>query len=310
MTDADYTRRFFSEGAERWLAAAYGSDDHPVSYPVGARRVRMALDVIGARLGAAQGSLLDLGCGGGDLCVEAAGLGFAATGIDVAEGMIAEAEARRGVLPPPVAQRLTFKVGDALRADLPAGAFDAVTALGLIEYLEDDAAFFRAAARWLRPGGVLVVSCRNRLFNLASLNDYTRREIEAGAATGLLAELSAMRPGPALHDRLAELVARLREALPALEEALAADRASGAAANGGGFAGQRRQHTPRELAAAAATAGLRELGVLGVHPHPFPPALEAGAPRFYNRLAGVLEALEATPVSLAWSSAFLGVFTR
>jgi hypothetical protein len=41
-----------------------------------------------------------------------------------------------------------------------------------------------------------------------------------------------------------------------------------------------------------------------------PPALEAAAPRFYNRLAGVLEALEATPASLAWSSAFLGVFTR
>ena len=62
--------------------------------------------------------------------------------------------------------------------------------------------------------------------------------------------------------------------------------------------------------AAAAKAGLSEAGVLGVHPHPLPPALEAAAPRFYNRLAGVLEALEATPASLAWSSAFLGVFTR
>jgi hypothetical protein len=94
-----------------------------------------------------------------------------------------------------------------------------------------------------------------------------------------------------------------------LEEALAADRGH-AAVTGGGFAGQRRQHTPRELATAAAKAGLSAAGVLGVHPHPLPPALEAAAPRFYNRLAGVLEALEATPASLAWSSAFLGVFTR
>jgi 2-polyprenyl-3-methyl-5-hydroxy-6-metoxy-1,4-benzoquinol methylase len=310
VTDADYTRRYFSDEAGRWLATAYGGDDHPVSYPVGARRVRLALDVIGRRLGAARGRLLDLGCGGGDLCVEAAGLGFETTGIDLAEGMIAEAEARRRALPPSVGQRLTFRVGDVLGADLPAGAFDAVSALGLVEYLDDDVAFFRAVARWLKPGGVVVVSFRNRLFNLASLNDYTRREIESGAATGLLAELTSLRPDLGLHDRPADLVGRLREALPALEEALAADRASGSAVNGASFAGHRRQHTPREAATAAATAGLSEAGFIGVHPHPFPPALEAAAPRFYNRLAGVLEALEAAPSSLAWSSAFLGVFTR
>jgi 2-polyprenyl-3-methyl-5-hydroxy-6-metoxy-1,4-benzoquinol methylase len=310
VTDADYTRRYFSEGAERWLATAYGGEAHPPSYPVGARRARLALDVVSAHLGAPRGRLADLGCGGGDLCVEAATRGFEATGIDVAEGMIDEAEARRRALPPAVAQRLTFRVGDVLKAELPDGAFDAVTALGLLEYLGDDASFFLAAARWLRPGGVVVVSCRNRLFNLASLNDYTRHEIEAGAAAGLLAELTSLRPGPALPDRLADFVARLREALPALEEALAADRAGGAAANGGSFAGRRRQHTPRELASAAAAAGLTEAGVLGVHPHPFPPALEAAAPRFYNRLAAVFEALEAAPASLAWSSAFLGVFTR
>ena len=40
------------------------------------------------------------------------------------------------------------------------------------------------------------------------------------------------------------------------------------------------------------------------------PALEAVAPRFYNRFAAALEPLESAPVSLAWSSAFLAVFTR
>jgi 2-polyprenyl-3-methyl-5-hydroxy-6-metoxy-1,4-benzoquinol methylase len=310
VTDADYTRRYFSEGADRWLATAYGGEEHPVSYPVGARRVRLALDAVVGALGAAGGRLVDLGCGGGDLCVEAAALGFEVTGIDVAEGMIAEAEARRRSLPPTIGQRLAFRVGDVARADLPAGAFDAVTALGLIEYLDDDASLFRAAARWVRPGGVVVVSCRNRLFNLASLNDYTRGEIEAGAAAGLLAELSSHHGGPALAAGLEDFVARLREALPALEAALAADRANGTAPGSDGFAGRRRQHTPRALAAAAAVAGLRDARVIGVHPHPFPPALEAAAPRFYNRLARVFEALETSPASLAWSSAFLGVFRR
>jgi hypothetical protein len=40
------------------------------------------------------------------------------------------------------------------------------------------------------------------------------------------------------------------------------------------------------------------------------PALEAVAPRFYNRFAAALEPLESAPVSLTWSSAFLAVFTR
>lgn len=310
MTDADYTRRYFSEGAGRWLATAYGGEEHPVTYPVGARRARRALEAVIERLGAVRGRLLDLGCGGGDLCVEAAGLGFEVTGIDLAEGMIAEAEARRRSLAPAVGQRLSFQVGDALGSGLPAAAFDAVTALGLVEYLDDDASFFRAAARWLRPGGVVVISCRNRLFNLASFNDYTRREIEGGTAAGLLAELASLRPGPELAAELADFVARLRDALPALEAALVADRAAGTTPDGSSFAGRRRQHTPRELAAVAGEAGLRDGKFLGLHPHPFPPALEAAAPRFYNRLAGVFEALEASPASLAWSSAFLAVFSR
>jgi SAM-dependent methyltransferase len=310
VTDAEYTRRYFSDGAGRWLATAYGGDEHPVSYPVGARRVRRALEAIVQRLGAPRGRLLDLGCGGGDLCVEAAGLGFEASGIDVAEGMIAEADARRRALPPAIGQRLTFRVGDVLTAELAGASVDAVTALGLLEYLDDDAAFFRSAARWLRPGGVLVVSCRNRLFNLASLNDYTRREIQSGEAVALLDELAAQRPGPELTDALAAFVGRLREVLPALEEALAADRAAPPAATTAAFAGHRRQHTPRELAAVAAAAGLGDAAVVPVHPHPFPPALERAAPRFYNRLAGVFEALETSPASLAWSSTFLGVFSR
>jgi 2-polyprenyl-3-methyl-5-hydroxy-6-metoxy-1,4-benzoquinol methylase len=309
VIDAEYTRRYFSEGAGRWLATAYGAGEHPVSYPVGERRVRLALAAVAERV--RGGRLIDLGCGGGELCVAAAQLGFEVTGIDVAEGMIAEAEIRRGSLPPAQRERLTFRVGDALEVELPGGTCDAVTALGLLEYLDDDGALLRAAARWLRPGGVLVVSCRNRLFNLASLNAYTRREIEGGAALDLLAELSALTPDHDVADRLDDFVARLREALPALEAALAADRtASGASPRGERFAGRRRQHTPHALAAAASAAGFRAPAFVGVHPHPFPPALEAAAPRFYNRLAMVWEAFETSPVSLAWSSAFLGVFSR
>lgn len=313
MSEAAYVRDYFSAHAREWLRRAYGDGRHPSAYPVGVQRLRLTMEAVLARLGALRGRLVDLGCGGGELAVHAAGLGFETTGVDIAPGMIEEARARRRALPEPARDRLRFQTGDALASGLPAAYADAVTAIGLVEYLDDDSAFFGEAARLLRPAGVLVVSCRNRLFNLASLNDYTREEISAGAAGSLLDELGALAPDVAARDALKELAARLREAADGLEEALTEDAAEGRAPAPSAvpaFGRPRRQHTPRGLAAAAARHGFGAPAFLAVHPHPLPPAFEAIAPRFYNRLAAALEPLERTPASLAWSSAFLGVFTR
>src|SRR5206468_2540760 len=177
----------------------------------------------------------------------------------------------------------------------------------------DDGPFLAEAARLLRDGGVLVVSCRNRLFNTTSGNDYTREEIESGNARGLLEELIGLRPDRAVVPLLGQVVARLREALPGLERALEKDAETGGARSDQSppaFAQHRRQHTPAGFTAAATAVGFRHPRFFGVHPHVLLPALEAVAPRFYNRFAAALEPLESAPVSLAWSSAFLAVFTR
>jgi SAM-dependent methyltransferase len=311
VTDVRYTQRYFSDGARAWLAGAYDDRADATVYPVGARRVRLALSAVLERLGGPRGRLVDLGCGGGDLCLEGATLGFATLGVDIAEGMIAEAEARRAALPSELRARVSFRVDDALRSGIADRGADAVTALGLLEYLSDDSAFFAHAASLLRPGGVLVVSCRNRLFNMASLNQYTRQECERGEAARLLRELADGAPGDGALDAMADFVARLREALPALEAALAADRVQTPGSSPAeSFARPRRQHVPSDVATAAAAAGFVAPSFIGVHPHPWPPAWERVAPRLYNRLASVFEAFEGTAGSLAWSSAFLGVFTR
>jgi ubiquinone/menaquinone biosynthesis C-methylase UbiE len=313
VTDREHVRRYFSDSARQWLARAYQEVDETAAYPVGAQRVRLALEAVVDRLGAPRGHLVDLGCGGGDLAISAAAAGFRATGVDIAEGMIAEAEARRDALPPAAREHVTFHVGDVVETRLPTGSADAVTAIGLVEYLADDAPFLTEAARILRVGGVLVVSCRNRLFNATSGNDYTREEIETGGARALLEELATLRPDRAVVPLLGQVVARLREALPGLERALAKDAETGGARGAQSppdFGQRRRQHTPAGFADAATAAGFRHPRFFGVHPHVLSPALETVAPRFYNRLAAALEPLESAPVSLAWSSAFLGVFTR
>jgi 2-polyprenyl-3-methyl-5-hydroxy-6-metoxy-1,4-benzoquinol methylase len=314
VSELAYVREYFSQHARQWLHRAYGDGRHPRNYPVGVQRLRLTMEAVLERLGALHGRLVDLGCGGGELCAHAAGLGFDVTGVDIATGMIEEAEGRRRALSEAAQRRLRFRTGDALASGLPGGSADAVTALGLLEYLEGDDVFFTEAARLLRPGGVLVVSCRNRLFNLASLNDYTREEIEAGGAGALLAELRGFAPDGGARERLRELAARLREAADGLDEALAEDIAeSGQPAphpEVPPFARPRRQHTPHGLADAAARRGFEAPAFLAVHPHPLPPAFEAVAPRFYNRLATAWEPLERAPAGLGCSSAFLGVFSR
>src|SRR5207237_5200356 len=105
---------------------------------------------------------------------------------------------------------------------LPEHEFDAATAMGLVEYLPDDAALFEPVRRLLKPGGLLAVSCRNRLYNLASANEYTAGEIEAGDAPGLLGELRSRLDDVRAED-LRALGRELAARAPLLEQAASLD---------------------------------------------------------------------------------------
>jgi SAM-dependent methyltransferase len=299
----DYVRDYFDRHAERWVQAAYAGDTR---FPIGPERVRLALEGVAPAFRAGA-SLVDLGCGGGQLCLDAAELGWRVTGVDVAPAMIEEArELCEG-------RDVDLRVAAFDQSGFPDASFDAVTALGLIEYLPGDSALFEEARRLLRPGGRFAVSCRNRLYNLVSANRYTERELASGEAPALLAELEDAlgRSGGeeirALGEALAEAGAELAEAAeddgalapPDLHEHTTA------------FAEERRQHTPAALEAGAREAGLRPVETLALHPHPLPPGAEPLSPRVYNRLALAWQRpLERSPLGLAFCSAFVAVFER
>ncbi len=311
MADVDYVREYFSAQAAGWVRKAY---EEPAAYPVGVQRVRLALEAVAERQGRSC-RLVDLGCGGGELCIDAARIGMRATGIDIAEGMISEANNKREQLDDRLRDRLAFKVGNVLQTGLPSGDFDAAAAIGLVEYLPDDDDFLLEARRLLHPGGSLVVSCRNRLFNMASLNRYTEEEVEGGAATKLLAEIPMLQSDRLPAEVLRRFAAGLEDVLPELEEAIARDeevRGNGEmpADRVGAFAQQRRQHTPAELAASAEKAGFQATSFWGAHPHPLAPGLEKQNPHFYNRLARLFEVFEHLPQSLLWSSTFVAVLVK
>jgi len=110
-------------------------------------------------------------------------------GVDLASGMVAEAQA---LLPPELAPRVRFEVGDASELQFDDGAFELVT-------LENMIPFFDELARVTAPAGAIVVSfSRGDETPIYVSADRLRRELarrgftqfadfSAGPATALLA---------------------------------------------------------------------------------------------------------------------------
>jgi SAM-dependent methyltransferase len=96
--------------------------------------------------------VLEVGCGPGRVTAHLAGLGLAATGIDLSPGMVAEARRRHPGLPFAVANLLELPVED--------GALDGVVAWYSLIHLPPDRlpAAVAELARVLRPGGRLLTA--------------------------------------------------------------------------------------------------------------------------------------------------------
>lgn len=314
--DQEAVSRYFSDNASRWVFDGY--EEHGYNYPLAKQRNRIVLEQVARRFPAFEAlKTLDLGCGGGNLALELAGRGADAVGADQSPEMLAQCEAAR--------QRAEAGLGRGLRVEFVRSSvdgfasphrFDVVTAMGLIGYLNDDGVLFAPVAAHLKPGGLFLVSCRNRLLNLHSVGPRTRGEAERGSIAGLVADFEATQrsasfEAPALAsfvDRLEGACARARTRLDAAPPAAAPEPRDAAPYS---MPMEARQHTPEEIAASGRKHGLTLEAMVGVHPHLLPPGLErAMPPGFYSALSESLLAFEETPAALLWSSAFIAVFRR
>lgn len=114
-----------------------------------AASIRLALleEVLGG-----PGSLLDVGCGTGEVLAVARQRGWVVQGVEPVPESAAHAVDRRGL--PVVAATLE-------ESGLPQRHYDVVAAFHVVEHMVDSAAFLTTLARWVRPGGHVVVEVPN-----------------------------------------------------------------------------------------------------------------------------------------------------
>jgi ubiquinone/menaquinone biosynthesis C-methylase UbiE len=149
------------------LASTYNKNNYVLAgkrskYPDIFRRHGYILEMVEGL----QGRALEIGCGSGELLCNLLKRNFEVVGIDLAPSMI---EASRDL----VVKRCEGKRVDAAVADIEnlpfrEESFDLVIAAGVIEYLASDEKALCGLYRILRPGGVVILSVRNKI-NLARL---------------------------------------------------------------------------------------------------------------------------------------------
>ena len=297
----------FAAHAEEWLRASYEGGDF--DYPTAYHRARIVSGILAAK--DTPLTVADLGCGGGDLAILLAGQGHTVTGVDQVERMVAIADGRKDGLPETVRRNVTFRHGELETTGLKHGHFDAVTSMGVIGYLDSDDILFRTAHDLLKPGGLFLVSCRNRLFNMNSLSYRTLNEIEAGTAPALIEETEAY-CAPIPTEETAEFLARLKAQAAILDEVDLSGRSDEPVQGPDDQPHiEARQHTPKDINETARRLGFRPTKTVGVHPHLIDPRLNRLLPpKVFNAVSTALEAFEELPASLLWSSVFISVFEK
>lgn len=139
----DEVRRLFDAKAANW-PAKYAADG-----PLAGRRTRL-LAAVSCYAGHGD-RVLDLGCGTGELAAALAVAGMRAVGCDISSRMLSR-------VPRDPARQAGWVRLDPHWRSLPfrSGAFNAVVAASVLEYVAEPAVVLRECTRVLRPGGAVV----------------------------------------------------------------------------------------------------------------------------------------------------------
>jgi len=307
----DKVTSFFDGNAKQWILNGYNDDGY--NYPVALHRLRVIKKILSSYGNGLE--VADLGCGGGNISLALAELGHNVIGIDGAEKMIKLSNSLRSTASKNIQQNVSFEHSPITDNNQKEGKFDVCIAMGVIGYFEHDGELFDEVKRLLKPGGIFLVSCRNRLFNMQSISFRTANEISNDNAIEILDEIETLYKRIPV-ERANDMVQKLRSSVNNLPDYFKYDEEKMKSPSEKTNKDlsykpyyEPRQHTPNELTSTANQSGFENVSYHGVHPHLIDPNInKLLPPKVFNQISSCLNALEDLPVSLTWSSVFIGAF--
>ncbi len=303
------TKIFFNEVAGEWFKRAYDPDGEFLIFPTG--KVRQNITISEMKRLNVKKKVIDLGCGTGQVVIELLKNGYKTVGIDNAPSMIAEARQMLLNEFPAMDGSKVFHVKDVLNLDMEE-RFDVLTAMGLLEYLENDFAFFETVKRLLNSGGYAFIECRNRLFNITSGNQYTLEAADSGDLKKLISQLDRIQKySPTsikeIRKILMDLFSKIGSAIINDSDTKVLNQDEIPIVKKYPSTLVRRQHTPEELEDVLKRVGLKLKYVIYYHCHPYFPRYEKSFPAIFNRIAFLMQPIGYTQLASTICSAFVAV---
>jgi 2-polyprenyl-3-methyl-5-hydroxy-6-metoxy-1,4-benzoquinol methylase len=266
----EQARRYFHHAARDWHSSA---EAQSIEYNVIQARNRATLDII-SRVSSVS-DFLDVGCGTGQLAIHVAKLGIRSVGVDFAPEMIRVAEENNKK----ENASALFVCSSLFEAKHSPASYDVISAQGVIEYISLDELeiFFSLCSTTLRAGGSLALGSRNRLFNVVSLNTFTKMEMELGTMDLLVGEAICLQSSAA-DDLFANLTKHER-----------IDRQPRRHPHTGIGVDVRYQFSPAELISRARGYGFSPEAIYPIHFHAFPGSLKDEHPNLHAEIARFAE---------------------
>lgn len=306
----DIIKDYFEQNSSWWVNNNYG--DKVNYYPVGENRLRLVLEML-EYMDLTGKDILDVGCGGGNVTFGLAQQGYHVMGVDRSQNMLDIANQKKEQLDQQVRDRVEFRLSefDDIEEAVDGKKFDIIVAMGFIGYIDNDDIFFGKVSPLLKKDGLLLVSCRNRLFNMYEGSKYRRIEVVTGGAKELTEEIEELYKKEVDEAVLKDFYNRLARIKDMDPEQLCTAKQPEEKQKPQDVTLDPRQHTPKGLKSSAEKFGLQECQTVGVHPHMISAKYNAhGMPQIFKALSDTLCAFEKHPVSLTWSSVFISCFRK
>lgn len=297
MFDKNESIKFWDDVAEEWRERAYAKDNNYSVFPSAEVRNSVLVKNLKDRFSPAD-SILDVGCADGELIIELKRAGFQNLhGIDNAHEMINVSNARYAEEFGDKDSGVRFTIADADSLE-PNDTYDVITAIGLIEYLEDRPGFFKQIHKQMTPNGTAFIESRNRLFNVFSANEYTKRTEDLDKLIDEVNHFRQTTDAIEFQNAIADCIMELGKDIPDLTRKVEEK-------NFKSYPFDLPQFTPRELEAQLNEAGFIVKDFHFYHAHLFPPLFGQTVPHLYNNIGVKMQSLATTGIGALICSAFI-----